>query len=258
MAPAPPVGSFLRERKIIGDAFRGCGTLWYGDSILEMVMTASMRPVRCSAYLFALLLTGALAACSSNPPPGATGEAMRQQAQVEPSPGLRPGDAILLKVYREPGMSDTIQVDESGNATFPLLGTRKVTGISSDSLKRRLLDEYREYVTSPSIEIQVLRRISILGAVKQPGLYPVDPTVGLSDALAMAGGTTNIADRSDIRVIREGQLVLRTNLERSVEVGDLPIRSGDRIWVGEKSWFARNWQWLTGTVVSGTVLLITR
>lgn len=218
----------------------------------------AVRLLRTSTLGLALVLTGLVAGCATSQPPTTYASPAGMDAVQAAEPGLRPGDAIALKVYREPGMSDTIQVDESGRATFPLLGTRQVTGISVDSLKRQLLADYREYVTSPSIEIQVLRRVSILGAVKQPGLYPVDPTVGLSEALAMAGGTTGAADRDDVRLIRDGRVVTRTSLERTVQVGELPIRSGDRIWVGEKSFFARNWQWITGTIVTSSVILLTR
>jgi polysaccharide export outer membrane protein len=171
--------------------------------------------------------------------------------------GLRPGDALLLKVYREPDLSDTIQVDEDGRAVFPLLGPRVVTEIPADSLKRQLVADYRQYVKSPAIEVKVLRRVSVLGEVKKPGLYPVDPTITLTDALALAGGPTPAADRSDIQLLRDGEIV-RKSLEETRAIAYTPIRSGDQIVVGRKSWISRNWQWLAGTVVSASVLLLTR
>lgn len=173
------------------------------------------------------------------------------------SPALQPGDAVLLKVWREKALSDTLQVDEDGRVTLPLLGTRNVAGVPADSLKQQLLADYRKYVKSPAIEIKVLRRISILGAVKKPGLYPVDPTYSLTDALALAGGPTGAADRDDVRLVRDGEVV-RARLQVARPVASTPIRSGDQIFVGKKSFFARNWQWITGTLVSTSVILITR
>lgn len=172
-------------------------------------------------------------------------------------PALKPGDGVLLKVWREKEMSDTLQVDENGDLTLPLLGTRNVTGVPADSLKRQLLADYREYLKSPAIEINVFRRISVLGEVKQPGLYPVDPTHSLTDALALAGGPTPQADRSDIQLIRDGE-VIRKSLDETRRIAYTPIRSGDQIMVGRKSFFARNWQWIVGTLVSSTVILVTR
>lgn len=171
--------------------------------------------------------------------------------------GLRPGDALAIAIWREPELSDTVRVNERGEVVLPLLGTRSVRGLSPDSLERQLAGEYSEYVKSPAVSITALRRISILGEVKRPGLYPVDATVSLSDALALAGGTTGAADRDDIRLIRDGR-VLRQSLARSSLVGSLPVQSGDQIVVGQKSWFARNWQWLAGTATSVALFVIFR
>lgn len=201
----------------------------------------------------------ALTACASgggDPPPAAVAPASPSSAETV-QPALRPGDAVLLKVYREKDLSDTLRVDENGDLTLPLLGTRSVAGVPADSLKRQLMQAYREYIRRPAIEIRILRRISVLGEVRQPGLYPVDPTYSLTDALALAGGPTGAADRDDIRLLRDGE-VLRTGLQEARTLAETPLRSGDQIVVGRKSWFSRNWQWLAGTVVSGSLILITR
>lgn len=175
----------------------------------------------------------------------------------EVDPNLRPGDAIQVEIWREPDLSGKFQVNEEGAVVFPLLGRRQVTRMTPDSLQRRLVDDYREYLDNPSVNVTVLRRISIVGEVRKPGLYPVDPTVSLSDALAMAGGVTPRADTDEIRLIR-GESVVRSGIDRGQVVGTLPIRSGDRIWVGEKSWFARNWQWVGGTLTTISVFALFR
>lgn len=173
------------------------------------------------------------------------------------APELRPGDAVQVQIWREPDLSGKFQVDEDGAVVFPLLGRRSVTRMTPDSLQGSLVADYREYLDNPSVEVTVLRRISILGEVRSPGLYPVDPTVSLSEALAMAGGVTPRADTDDIRLIR-GEATVRSGVDRGRMVGALPIRSGDRIWVGEKSWFARNWQWVGGTLTTITVFALFR
>lgn len=208
-----------------------------------------------------LLALLAVAACSGRRAPadgpvvGSGSAASASSDAVQPA--LKPGDAVLLKIWREKEMSDTLQVHENGDLTLPLLGTRNVTGVPTDSLKRQLMADYRDYLKSPAIEIKVLRRISVLGEVKQPGLYPVDPTYSLTDALALAGGPTPQADRSDIQLVRDGE-VIRKSLDETRRIAYTPIRSGDQIMVGRKSFFARNWQWIVGTLVSSTVILVTR
>lgn len=176
---------------------------------------------------------------------------------MDAEPNLRPGDAVQVQIWREPDLSGKFQVNEEGAVVFPLLGRRQVTGTTPDSLQRQLLADYREYLENPSVEVTVLRRVSILGEVRSPGLYPVDPTVSLSEALAMAGGVTPRADTDDIRLIR-GEATVQSGIDRGQVVGTLPIRSGDRIWVGEKSWLARNWQWVGGTLTTITVFALFR
>jgi polysaccharide export outer membrane protein len=122
---------------------------------------------------------------------------------------------------------------------MPLLGERQVTDLGLSTLRDSLLSEYREYLQNPSIEVTVLRRINILGEVRNPGLYPVDATVSLSDALAMAGGVAPNGNRDDIRLLR-GSEVIRQDLDDATLVGMADIRSGDQIVVGEKGWLSRN------------------
>lgn len=153
-------------------------------------------------------------------------------------------------------MSGTFPVDDRGVVTLPLLGDRQVAGLDPAELRDNVLTDYREYLQNPSIQVTVLRRINILGAVNQPGLYPVDATISLSEALGLAGGITPSGDEDDIRVIREGRTIHRA-LEQSTLVGAVDIRSGDQVMVGEKGWFARNPGALLGSLLGATAVIIT-
>lgn len=152
---------------------------------------------------------------------------------------VRIGDLIRLRIWREEDLSGEFQVDASGKVVFPRLGEYQVAGETSQSLANRLIDDYRRYLRNPSIEITVLRRINILGAVGSPGIYNVDPTVSISDALALAGGVTSIGSQDKIRIIRDG-VELTTGISERTTIGDSPIQSGDQIFVPERSLFARN------------------
>lgn len=200
------------------------------------------------------LLAVVLAACSSSPPPSTV---LAEGAEAHRS--LRPGDAVQVQVWREPDLSGTFTVDDRGVVTLPLLGDRQVAGFEPAELRDELLADYREYLQNPSIQVTVLRRINILGAVTQPGLYPVDATISLSEALGMAGGITPEGDYDDIRLYRDDRVITR-DLDRNVLVGDVDIRSGDRIVVGEKNWFERNPGALIGSLIAAaagvTVALI--
>jgi polysaccharide export outer membrane protein len=164
-----------------------------------------------------------------------------------PRPIVRPGDAVQVAVWREGDISGQYLVDDRGVITLPLLGEREVAGLDAADLRDRLISEYREYLQNPSISVTVLRRITILGAVGQPGLYHVDATIALSEVLSMAGGITSAGNADDIRVMR-GEAVVQSGLDRALGLDSVDIRSGDRILVGDRGWIARNSGALLGSV----------
>lgn len=130
-------------------------------------------------------------------------------------------------------------MDESGTVVFPKLGPIRVENESAESLKARLIDRYQEFLRNPSVDVVLLRRVNVLGAVKNPGLYPVDPTMTIADAVALAGGATADGDRSRIELLR-GSVRLDVRVSDVTRIAELPLRSGDQIFVPEKSWVSRN------------------
>ena len=137
--------------------------------------------------------------------------------------------------------------------SFPRLGEYQVAGETSQSLANRLIDDYRRYLRNPSIEITVLKRVQVLGAVARPGVYNVDPTTTIADALALAGGVSSIGSQDKIRIMRDGA-ELTTGVSERTMIGDSPIQSGDQIFVPERSLFARNTAVYT-TIISAVVTL---
>lgn len=193
------------------------------------------------AFLALSLLT---LACAGPGPPEPT---------VPPGPvGLKPGDAIRVRIWQEPDLTGEFLVNRSGTVVFPLLGEREVAGHSAEEVEARLMAEYRTYLENPSVEVTALRRIAILGEVRTPSLYMVDPTVSLTQALALAGGITPTGNRNDIRLVRDGQVLVQS-LDPNRAVGAMPIESGDEIYVGQRSWASRNLNVVIGTATSLTV-----
>lgn len=160
---------------------------------------------------------------------------------------LRPGDAIRVELGLEPDLSGEYQIDERGAVQLPILGSRRVTETPADRLKSELLEAYGEQLRNQSIAVTLLRRVRVLGAVKEPGIYLVDPTMTLADVIALAGGATPEGKTDGIRIIREGE---------EVELGDYGpfvgaerLQSGDQVLVPQRSWLSRN----TGVVIGALV-----
>jgi protein involved in polysaccharide export with SLBB domain len=171
----------------------------------------------------------------------------RVQAQTVPASApapdsalaLRPGDAVRLRIWREPELSGDFPVNESGVVVLPKLGPRRVVAEHPDSLKAWLVRSYATFLKNPSIEVLLVRRIQVLGAVKNPGLYPVEPTMTVADAIALAGGVTPQGRSNKVELRRQGEK-MPGKLSGRLLIGESPIRSGDQIFVPERSWLSRN------------------
>lgn len=168
---------------------------------------------------------------------------------------LYPGDLIRLKIWREPDLSGDFGVDEHGFAVFPKIGQVHVTDITTDSLRRMLVITYAQYLRDPAVEVTMLRRVTVLGSVKNPGLYPVDPTMTIADVLALAGGADPNGNQDKLELIRGGKRQPVRFTERT-PVSAAAIRSGDELYLPERSWISRN-GYLVGALVGGAVLITT-
>jgi polysaccharide export outer membrane protein len=165
------------------------------------------------------------------------------------SVGIQPGDLIRIKVWREPDLSDSTRVDEDGNVTLPRMGVVAVRGMSADSVRRLIVTTYSRYLRNPAVDVTVLPRVTILGAVRNPGVRNLDPTMTVADALAMAGGAAPDGEVDRVELRRRGERV-PAKLSLDARLAETPIRSGDHLVVPQRSWFSRN----VGVVIGLTSL----
>lgn len=186
----------------------------------------------------------ATVATVASPAPVATGD-----AAVVPATALRPGDVVRVRIWREPDLSGEYPVDERGMAVFPRLGPVDVSHVTPDSLQRQLVAAYQEYLRNPSIEVVPLRRVMVGGQVMRPGVFTVDPTTTVADVIALAGGATPQGRPDRVRVMRGAERVT-TQLGVRTRIGDSAVRSGDQIFVPERSWVVRNGSLLLGSVTT--------
>lgn len=152
---------------------------------------------------------------------------------------LRPGDQIALHFLRDRELSQTVTVNERGEAPFPKLGMITVSQMSIAELQDTLRTRYVEYLRAPEFEISILRRVVVNGEVKMPNVYLVDATTTLRDVIARAGGLTEYGSRSKVTIVRDGQRIPVKDWDNGT--GSFTIlESGDQVNVGRKNWFAIN------------------
>jgi protein involved in polysaccharide export with SLBB domain len=181
-----------------------------------------------------------------------------QETLATPARGVNPvlqaGDVVRLKIWREPDLSGDYRVDERGVATFPRIGPLRLSQLPTDSLKFLLVSTYARYLQNPSIEVIFLRRINVLGEVKTPGLYDVDPTMSVADVLAMAGGVTPDGNPKKIELFRRGERRSRL-LSPQSRMTNSPLQSGDQLVVPERSWISRN-PGIVGAAITAAAVVV--
>jgi polysaccharide export outer membrane protein len=152
---------------------------------------------------------------------------------------ILPGDVVRLRVWREDTITGDYQVNQFGTVVLPLLGEYDVTGETHRSFRDRVIEDLRKPLVNPSIEVVILKRVRILGEVRSPGVYHLEPTMRIADALATAGGYGPEGLRGGVVLRRDGE-VLVAALDLETSVMESPIRSGDELVVPREGWFSRN------------------
>jgi protein involved in polysaccharide export with SLBB domain len=175
-------------------------------------------------------------------------------AQDGATSSLRPGDVLRLRVWREPDLSGEFQVDENGFVNLPKLGPTQAVGEPIDRLKARIVSAYEAYLKQPSIEVTPLRRIRVAGSVRNPGLYTVDPTMTVADAIALAGGAGPRGKTDQVRLMRNGKTV-EAALTQDTQLAQSPLRSGDQLYVPERRWIGQNPGIVLGAVSAAASLI---
>jgi polysaccharide biosynthesis/export protein len=137
-------------------------------------------------------------------------------------------DILEVAVFQVPDLSRTVQVDDGGRVSLPLIGAIDAAGKSTSTLQRDIEAAYgSRYLQSPSVSVFVkesaARRVTVDGEVTRAGVYPLPPGASLLDAVALAGGLRPVADPDKVYVFRtiDGQ-----KLVANYSVDD--IRSGGR------------------------------
>jgi len=102
-------------------------------------------------------------------------------------------DTVEIDVFQIPDLSKTTQVDAAGNVRLPLLGDVQAAGRTPSELAAFVQTELaRTYVKDPKVSVTVKesssRRVTVDGAVVQPGIYALSGPTTLLQAVALARG----------------------------------------------------------------------
>jgi polysaccharide biosynthesis/export protein len=168
-------------------------------------------------------------------------------APVDSTYILRPNDVIRLSVYEEPDLSVQVRILKTGQASFPLIGSVEIGGLTVADSAQRIRDLYaKDYLVDPKLTITVdeyaTEFISVIGAVKNPGQVPmpVSGNLDLASALASAGGLAEDADTNNIQLVRvSGTSTSYSMASIQGEAGRVRLGPGDRIIANQSAFVGR-------------------
>ncbi|MCU0319004.1 MAG: polysaccharide export protein [Flavobacteriales bacterium] len=109
------------------------------------------------------------------------------------------------------GMSDAalyvngFSVDRNGHVQLPTIGKVKVQGLTVGEAQELMQKKINEYFTNATVILKLVSfRVSVLGDVQRPGSYFIyNNQITILEALAMAGGPNEFADKSLVQVMRQ-------------------------------------------------------
>jgi polysaccharide export outer membrane protein len=117
------------------------------------------------------------------------------------------GDTLNVRVYNQENLSTHSKVRSDGRIAVPLVGDVEVRAKTPAVVAREIEGRLKQYVVSPAVTVTVEESqpttVAVLGEVAHPGVYTVDPSSGVLQALAAAGGFTDFASRESIYVVRK-------------------------------------------------------
>jgi len=135
-------------------------------------------------------------------PVGTTGAV----SAAAPDYRLAAGDKLRIEVYKDPQLSQSLQIRPDGRITLPYVGDLPAAGKTSIELRDAIATSLKEYIASPVVTVIVVEtateNVYVMGEVNNAGAIPIKGTMSIVQAIAMAGGFKDFAKTKDIRVLR--------------------------------------------------------
>ncbi|MFC1497369.1 polysaccharide biosynthesis/export family protein [Verrucomicrobiota bacterium] len=165
----------------------------------------------------------------------------QEEIYASSRPPLRCGDALQIYMRGIPNPEDISDVvDGQGNINLPLVKTIKVEGSTSFEAESAIEKAYINGGYYKKINIIIVEQQGeyfVRGEVKKEGKFPLSGNLTLLRVIAVAGGYTDYAKRSQIKIIR-GDKVIYVDASRIEKLKDKdpPVKSGDIIIVPRRMW----------------------
>ena len=194
-----------------------------------------MKTATFTAFSFLILLSPALAqeARRSPSPANAPASASNDTTSTAVASDYRmfPGDKLRIEVYKDAQVSQSLQIRPDGKITLPLVGDVLAAGQTPTQLRESLTTALKEYMTNPVVTVIVVestpQSVYVMGEVRNSGPIPLKGPLSIMQAIAMAGGFSEFANKKDIRIQRQtsnGVKTLTFNYKEALDSNRAPLQ----------------------------------
>lgn len=148
------------------------------------------------------------------------------------------GDVLSVSVTPATELSQESLVHSDGDIRMPLIGSVPAKGLTPKQVADKLEKKLSRFVTNPKVGVSLRQfeslQIFTMGEVRNPGPVNYREGMRLLDAVSQAGGFTDRAYRSEVKIYRgkdNSKKIITVNaqeiLERGDFVKDFPLKAGD-------------------------------
>lgn len=160
---------------------------------------------------------------------------------------ITPNDVIELRFPFVPELDQTLAVQPDGYVTLREVGDLRAQGRTLPQFRAAVNEAYMPFVRDP-VFTAVLKEFEkpyfvATGEVAKPGRYELRGATTLTQAIAYAGGATNLAKMSDVVIFRpfteDAVSVKQINVKAMFDKKDLSedplLRPGDTIYLSKSA-----------------------
>jgi polysaccharide biosynthesis/export protein len=135
----------------------------------------------------------------------------RPPADVGADYRLVPGDKLRVEVYKDPQLSQNVQLRPDGKITLPLVNDVAAAGKTPSELRDTIADSLKQYIANPTVTVIVVETVPpvvyVVGEVHTSGPQSLIGRMDVLQALSAAGGFKDFANTKNITIRRGSQLI---------------------------------------------------
>ena len=126
---------------------------------------------------------------------------------VDKSYRIGVADGLMISVWQEPELSQSVVVRPDGMITLPLINDVPVVGLKTEELQALLTEKLKPFVNTPQVTVIVQgiksRKVNLVGKVNRQGTFDLNEDKTVLELIGEAGGISAFAKSGSIYILRQ-------------------------------------------------------